>query len=36
MKSDVAKVKALFKDHPELAISVDTDGETPLWKQTSR
>ncbi|MGP8235030.1 MAG: ankyrin repeat domain-containing protein [Limisphaerales bacterium] len=30
MRGDVAKVKALLKDHPELVISEDAEGETPL------
>jgi ankyrin repeat protein len=36
MKGDLAKVKALLKDHPELVISEDSDGETPLhWAAAS-
>ena len=30
MKGDLAKVKALLQDHPDLIISEDADGETPL------
>src|SRR5208337_1072836 len=30
MKGDVAKVKAILQVHPELVLSEDTDGETPL------
>ena len=29
-KGDLAKVKALLKDHPDLVFSKDNNGETPL------